>query len=116
MKGLDGVAVPSDWRRGSAYWEVSRPTFQTSTCVVLPLSPTKYWEMMKDYFFRKQSTGSRLSRTSRIYLAKKNIKNEKTRPNWARKVREMILFSVLCTVYCGRGCVSLESEYGKELA
>ena len=33
-----------------------------------------------------------------------------TRPNWARKVREMILFSVLCTVYCGRGCVSLESE------
>ena len=28
----------------------------------------------------------------------------------------MILFSVLCTVYCGRGCVSLESEYGKELA
>ena len=40
----------------------------------------------------------------------------KTRPNWARKVREMILFSVLCTVYCGRGCVSLESEYGKELA
>ena len=40
----------------------------------------------------------------------------RTRPNWARKVREMILFSVLCTVYCGRGCVSLESEYGKELA
>ena len=39
-----------------------------------------------------------------------------TRPNWARKVREMILFSVLCTVYCGRGCVSLESERGKELA
>ena len=39
-----------------------------------------------------------------------------TRPNWARKVREMILFSVLCTLYCGRGCVSLESEYGKELA
>ena len=38
-----------------------------------------------------------------------------TRPNWARKVREMILFSVLCTVYCGRGCMSLESE-GKELA
>ena len=30
-----------------------------------------------------------------------------TRPNWARKVREMILFSVLCTVYCGRGCMSL---------
>ena len=43
------------------------------------------------------------------------IKDE-TRPNWARKVREMILFSVLCTVYCGRGCVSLESERGKELA
>ena len=41
---------------------------------------------------------------------------EETRPNWARKVREMILFSVLCTVYCGRGCVSLESERGKELA
>ena len=41
---------------------------------------------------------------------------KKTRPNWARKVREMILFSVLCTVYCGRGCVSLESERGKELA
>ena len=40
----------------------------------------------------------------------------KTRPNWARKVREMIMFSVLCTVYYGRGCVSLESEYGKELA
>ena len=40
-----------------------------------------------------------------------------TRPNWARKIREMILFSVLCTVCCGRGCVSLiESEYGKELA
>ena len=39
-----------------------------------------------------------------------------TRPNWARKIREMILFSVLCTVYCGRGCVSLESERGKELA
>ena len=39
-----------------------------------------------------------------------------TRPNWARKVREIILFSVLCTVYCGRGCVSLESERGKELA
>ena len=54
MKGLDGVAVPSDWRRGSAYWEVSRPTFQTSTCVVLPLSPTKYWEMMKDYFKNKE--------------------------------------------------------------
>ena len=34
----------------------------------------------------------------------------KTRPNWARKVRELILFNVLCTVYCGRGCVSLESE------
>ena len=43
-------------------------------------------------------------------------KEGETRPNWARKVREMILFSVLCTVYCGRGCVSLESEYGKELA
>ena len=39
-----------------------------------------------------------------------------TRPNWARKVREKILFSVLCTVYCGRGSVSLESERGKELA
>ena len=39
---------------------------------------------------------------------------EKTRPNWARKVRELILFNVLCTVYCGRGCLSLESE-GKEM-
>ena len=39
-----------------------------------------------------------------------------TRPNWARKVRELIMFNVLCTVYCGRGCVSLESEKGKELA
>ena len=38
----------------------------------------------------------------------------KTRPNWARKVRELILFNVLCTVYCGRGCLSLESE-GKEI-
>ena len=28
----------------------------------------------------------------------------------------MILFSILCTMYCGRGCVSLESERGKELA
>ena len=37
-----------------------------------------------------------------------------TRPNWARKVRELILFNVLCTVYCGRGCLSLESE-GKEM-
>ena len=37
----------------------------------------------------------------------------KTRPNWARKVRELILFNILCTVYCGRGCLSLESE-GKE--
>ena len=36
-----------------------------------------------------------------------------TRPNWARKVRELILFNILCTVYCGRGCLSLESE-GKE--
>ena len=42
-----------------------------------------------------------------------NIIN-KTRPNWARKVRELILFNVLCTVYCGRGCLSLESE-GKEM-
>ena len=33
-----------------------------------------------------------------------------TRPNWARKVREMILLSVLCTVHCRRGCMSLESE------
>ena len=33
-----------------------------------------------------------------------------TRPNWARKVRELILFNVLCTVYCGRGYLSLESE------
>ena len=39
-----------------------------------------------------------------------------TRPNWARKVREMILFSILCTVYFGRGCVSLESEYRKEIS
>ena len=31
-----------------------------------------------------------------------------TRPNWARKVRELILFNVLCTVYCGRSCLSLE--------
>ena len=38
---------------------------------------------------------------------------KQTRPNWARKVRELILFNVLCTVYCGRGCLSLESE-GKE--
>ena len=38
----------------------------------------------------------------------------KTRPNWARKVRELILFNVLCTVYCGRGFLSLESE-GKEI-
>ena len=38
----------------------------------------------------------------------------KTRPNWARKVRELILFNVLCTVYCGRSCLSLESE-GKEI-
>ena len=28
----------------------------------------------------------------------------------------MFMFNVLCTVYCGRGCVSLESERGKELA
>ena len=26
------------------------------------------------------------------------------------------VFCVLCSVYCGRGCVSLESERGKELA
>ena len=39
---------------------------------------------------------------------------KKTRPNWARKVRELILFNVLCTLYCGRGCLSLESE-GKEM-
>ena len=39
--------------------------------------------------------------------------SNETRPNCARKVREMILFNVLCTVYCGRGCVSLESEWGK---
>ena len=39
-----------------------------------------------------------------------------TRPNWARKVRELILFNVLCTVYCGKGCLSLESEgKGKEM-
>ena len=35
---------------------------------------------------------------------------KETRPNCARKVREMILFNVLCTVYCGRGCMTLESE------
>ena len=41
----------------------------------------------------------------------------KTRSNCARKVREMsILFNVLCTLYFGRGCVSLESEYGKEMS
>ena len=28
----------------------------------------------------------------------------------------MFMFNFLCTVYCGRGCVSLESERGKELA
>ena len=28
----------------------------------------------------------------------------------------MFMFNVLRTVYCGRGCVSLESERGKELA
>ena len=28
----------------------------------------------------------------------------------------MFMFNVLCTVYCGRGCMSLESERGKELA
>ena len=33
-----------------------------------------------------------------------------TRPNCAWKVREMILFNGLCIFYCGRGCVSLESE------
>ena len=39
-----------------------------------------------------------------------------TRSNWARKVREFsmfnvhVQFNVLCTVYCGRGCVNLESE------
>ena len=38
---------------------------------------------------------------------------EETSPNCARKVCERILFNVLCTVYCGRGCLSLESE-GKE--
>ena len=27
----------------------------------------------------------------------------KTRPNWARKVREMIMFSVLCSVHCVLG-------------
>ena len=43
-----------------------------------------------------------------------NILATKTRPNWARKVRDMILFNVLCTVYCGRGFLSLESE-GKEI-
>ena len=41
-------------------------------------------------------------------------KKKKKRPNWARKVRELILFNVLCTVYCGRSCLSLESE-GKEI-
>ena len=35
--------------------------------------------------------------------------------NWTRKVREITLFSAPCTVYCRRDCVSLESEYGKEL-
>ena len=60
-------------------------------------------------------------------LKKKNVcfTGNWTRSNWARKVREfsmfnvqcsMFMFNVLCTVYCGRGCVSLESERGKELA
>ena len=39
-----------------------------------------------------------------------------TRPNSTRKVRELTLFNVLCTVYCGRGCLSLEYERkGKEM-
>ena len=45
-------------------------------------------------------------------MKNKNKNSMETRP-CARKVRETILFNVLCTVYCGRGCLSLESE-GKE--
>ena len=66
-----------------------------------------YWEKEMDTLGLKEREG----REKRIL---RTIKS--TRPNCARKVREMILFSVLCTVYCGRGCVSLESERGKELA
>ena len=55
--------------------------------------------------------------TSNVYykvVGDKTVGLTKTRPNWARKVRELILFNVLCTLYCGRGCLSLESE-GKEM-
>ena len=39
-----------------------------------------------------------------------------SRPNCASNVRKMILLNVLCTVYCGRGCVSLESEWKRIVA
>ena len=70
--------------------------------------------LQKVMFFWKPS---KLDLTS--FLLVKYVANftgdfiKKTRPNWARKVRELILFNILCTVYCGRGCLSLESE-GKE--
>ena len=48
-----------------------------------------------------------MSNIKRKMFWKMMVINTKTRLNWARKVREMILFSVLCTVYCGRGCMSL---------
>ena len=58
----------------------------------------------------EQSTNTQIHKSQ--ILKYKNT----TRPNWAGKVRELILFNVLCTVYCGRGCLSLESEgKGKEI-
>ena len=68
------------------------------------------------YYFtwRGPRLSSKLILMQRTSKSEEYCRRQKTRPNWARKVRELILFNVLCTVYCGRGCLSLESE-GKEM-
>ena len=74
-----------------------------------------------DWLFRSKRRGTSEASNCFNYSTGKGRDKEKTgltrtrtRPNWARKVRELTLFNVLCTVYCGRGCLSLESE-GKEI-
>ena len=82
-------------------WEGSRKEYSSPTTACSPLTLTL--EIIKEQQIQKNKETSCSILTETL-----------TRPNWARKVRELILFNVLCTLYCGRGCLSLESE-GKEM-
>ena len=109
---FDGVCI---WRWIKSWWPESRTA--ADQCLFIPSSISRnHW---KKILSTPLSGGAKS--TIEIYGNRHQDRDKEepkdngedgmlTRPNCAWKVREMILFNGLCIFYCGRGCVSLESE------